>query len=126
MGIVAALTGNASEIDAAEGQALFLEVLLPDEQVEEAYQLFRDAFVFTSWRMIFKDAQGMTGKKVEYHSFPYRSMSHFSIESAGTFDLDAELKVFISGSTSPVISRRFNKKLNIYDVARVLAQRIRG
>ena len=37
------------------------------------------------------DKQGLTGSKVEYHSVPYRSITHLSIETAGTFDLDAEL-----------------------------------
>ncbi|WP_082816984.1 PH domain-containing protein [Anaerosporomusa subterranea] len=43
----------------------------------------------------------------------YRSITHFSIETAGHFDLDAELKKWVSGSPTP-IERKFNKSLNIY------------
>jgi hypothetical protein len=62
----------------------------------------------------------MTGNKVEYHSIPYKSITHFSIETAGTFDLDAELKIWISGTAVP-IQKTFNKRLSIYEVQSVLA-----
>lgn len=66
-------------------------MLAPSEKVEHAYKLIRDLIVFTDKRLLLIDKQGMTGKKVEYHSIPYKSVVHLSIETAGTFDLDAEL-----------------------------------
>ena len=36
--------------------------------------------------------QGLTGSKVSYHSILYRSITQFSVETAGSFDADAELK----------------------------------
>lgn len=48
--------------------------------------------MFTNKRLIFVDKQGFTGKKVEHMSVVYKSISRFSIETAGSFDLDAELK----------------------------------
>jgi Bacterial PH domain len=67
------------------------------------------------------DKQGLTGNKVEYHSLPYKNITHFSVETAGHFDLDTELKIlWISGSPIP-IQKQFNKKLNIYEVQSVLA-----
>lgn len=77
--------------------------------------------VFTDKRLILVDKQGVTGKKVEYHSIPYKSITHFSVESAGHFDLDAELKIWISGTNEP-ISKEFKKDKNIYDVQRTLAK----
>lgn len=71
------------------------------------------------------DRQGLTGNKVEYHSLPYRSITHFSVETAGHFDLDAELKIWISGNPMP-IQKRFNKNLNIYAVQSVLAGYVLG
>jgi hypothetical protein len=43
---------------------------------------------------------------------PYRNITHFSIKTAGYFDLDAELKIWISGNPTP-IQKRFNKQLKI-------------
>ena len=83
--------------------------------------IFRDMFIFTDKRLILVDKQGLTGKKMECHSVPYRSITHFSIETAGNFDLDAELKIWISGQAVPIV-KQFNKSLNIYELQSVLAQ----
>jgi Bacterial PH domain len=120
MGFLDGLLGNASEVPAANLQTEFAQILAPGEGIEKAYQLIRDMFVFTDRRLIFVNRQGMSGKKVEYQSIPYRSIIRFSIETAGTFDLDAELKVWLSGQPEP-IKLQFNKKLSIYAVHRVLA-----
>lgn len=120
MGLFDSLMGNASEIDPANVQAEFQQILAPGERVERAYQLIRDAFIFTDKRLVLVDRQGVTGSKVEYHSIPYRSITHFSIETAGSFDLDAELKIWVSGTAMP-FSKRFSKSLSIYAVQSVLA-----
>lgn len=120
MGFLDALMGNASKIDNTKIQGEFAKVLAPGEVVEHAYQLFRDYFVFTSKRLVLVDKQGLTGSKIEYHSIPYKSITHFSVETAGTFDMDAELKIWISGTPNP-IQKQFNKQLSIYDVQAVLA-----
>lgn len=120
MGLFDAVMGNASKIDAVQIQQEFAKVLAPGEVVEHAYQLIRDYFVFTNKRLVLVDKQGLTGSKVEYHSLPYRSITHFSIETGGTLDLDAELKIWISGSATP-FQKQFNKRLSIYEVQSVLA-----
>lgn len=120
MGIFDAMLGNASKMEVAKVQDEFSVILSPGERVEHAYRLIRDYFVFTDKRLVLVDKQGMTGSKVEYHSLPYKSITHFSIETAGTFDLDAELKIWISGTTEPY-RKQFNKKLSIYEVQSVLA-----
>ena len=125
MGLLDGLLGNASEIDVSKVGGDFEQVLAPGERVEKAYQLIRDLFVFTNKRLILVDKQGLTGKKIEYHSLPYRSITHFSVETAGHLDLDAELKIWISGSPVP-IQKQFNKNLNIYDVQSVLAGYVLG
>ena len=120
MGILDGLLGNASKIDPAWIQQEFGRVLAPGETVEHAYKLIRDYFVFTDKRLVLVDKQGLTGSKVSYHSIPYRSVVHFSVETAGSFDLDAELKIWLSGNPVP-IQRQFNKQLDIHEVQSVLA-----
>lgn len=120
MGLLGGLMGNASEVNIEEVQKEYANVLAPAENIEKAYKLVRDMFIFTSKRLILVDKQGVTGKKTEYHSIPYKSITHFSIETAGNFDLDAELKIWISGTQLP-IQKQFNKSLNIYELQSVLA-----
>jgi len=120
MGLFDGMLGNASKIDPGKIQQDFAQILAPGESIQHAYQLIRDYFLFTDKRFVLVDKQGMTGSKIEYRSIPYRSITHFSIETAGTFDLDAELKIWISGMPLP-IQKRFNRKLSIYEVQAVLA-----
>lgn len=120
MGLLNGLMGNASDINIQEVSKEYANVLAPSENIEKAYKLIRDMFIFTNKRLILVDKQGMTGKKTEYHSIPYKSITHFSIETAGNFDLDAELKIWISGTQLP-IEKHFNKSLNIYELQSVLA-----
>ncbi|MFC9945485.1 PH domain-containing protein [Streptomyces pratensis] len=116
-----ALFGNAHSVDPAAAQRDYARLLGHGEQVHAAYLLIRDTILFTDRRLVFIDKQGMTGKKVEYHSVPYRSITHFAVETAGTFDLDAELKIWVSGSATP-IQKTFTKGVDIYEVQAVLTQ----
>ncbi|KAA0964872.1 PH domain-containing protein [Sporosarcina sp. ANT_H38] len=121
MSIFDGMMGNASEIEVSTVEKEMKDLLTPKEKVEHAYKLVRDLLIFTNKRLILVNKQGVTGKKVEYQSIPYKSVVHFSIETAGTFDLDVELKIWHSGSSAP-IQKKFNKFLNIYKVQSVLAE----
>ncbi|MGP4079554.1 PH domain-containing protein [Pseudalkalibacillus sp. R45] len=120
MGILDGLMGNASEADLQAVEKDLENIVTENERVEKAFKIIRDLIVFTNKRLILIDKQGMTGKKVEYHSVPYRSVTHYSVETAGTFDMDAELKIFISSTAHP-ISKQFRKDKSIYDVQKALA-----
>jgi Bacterial PH domain len=119
MSLMNALMGNANAVDAATVQTEFAHVLIAGERVEHAYKLVRDMIVFTNERLILIDKQGMTGKKIELHSIPYSKITHFSVETAGTLDLDSELKVAVSGGAH--FAKTFGRGVDINDVQRVLA-----
>jgi hypothetical protein len=72
-------------------------LLLDGEDVLAAFKGMRDYIAFTSKRIIAVNVQGMTGKKKDFTSLPYSKIQAFSIETAGTFDLDAELELWFSG-----------------------------
>ena len=120
MGLLDGILGNASQIDATVAQRDYAQLLTPGEQVEKAYQLVRDQFLFTDKRFLFINKQGLSGSKIEYMSIPYRTITRFSVETGGTFDLDAELKIWVTGTAEP-LQVQFNKKLSIYEVHGTLA-----
>ncbi|WP_455661326.1 PH domain-containing protein [Pradoshia sp.] len=120
MGYLDAFLGNSSNMKKEEAEEKLKDILFPEETVNQAYKLIRDMMVFTEHRLILVDVQGMTGKKIEYHSIPYKSITHFSTETAGTFDLDAELKIWLSGADLP-IEKTFRKGTSISDVQQLLA-----
>lgn len=120
MGIMNALLGTASKIDPTELQEEFTPVIIDGEDIVGAFRIHRDTIVFTQWRLILADRQGITGKKVEYHSIPYKSISQFSVETAGRFDLDAELKIYVSGNPTPMV-KEFQKGTDIIALQKMLA-----
>lgn len=121
MGLFDSLVGNASTLDVDKVEKELGSILIEEEKVKAAFKVVRDLMVFTEKRLILVDKQGLTGKKIEYHSIPYKSISHFSVENAGTFDLDAELKIWISSATEPLVNKQFKKDSSIYDIQKILA-----
>ena len=125
MGFFNAILGNAGEMDLEEATEELATILGQGEHIELAYKLVRDMIILTDRRLILIDKQGMTGRKVEYRSVPYKSITMYTIETTGHFDLDAELKLWISGQHDP-ISLEFNGKTNIYTMQGQLAAKIAG
>lgn len=96
-----------------------LELLVPGEDVVGYYSALRDYVVFTNKRIIACNVQGMTGQKKDFSSLPYSKMQAFSIESAGTFDMDSELTVCYSGLGS--IKFDFSANSNVKEIGRTIA-----
>ncbi len=71
------------------------ELLVVGEEAIAAYKTMRDSAIFTNKRLIVRDAQGLTGKKVEIYSLPYSSINMWSTENAGSFlDFNAEVELW--------------------------------
>ncbi|SHG75798.1 PH domain-containing protein [Ferrimonas marina] len=102
MGFLNALMGNASEVDLEELKEELEPLLASEEQLQLAYKVVRDLFVFTDKRLLLIDKQGMTGSKVSYHTVPFKSITSFRVETAGRLDMEAELKIWISGHKEPI------------------------
>lgn len=124
MGIFSALMGNAGAVSTEELNQSYGNLLTEGETIEMGFKLIRDTFIFTNKRLVLVDKQGITGNKTEYKSISYKSVSRFSVETAGTFDLDAELKIWISGEQQPSIKKQFNKSVNVYEVQKLLAYHV--
>lgn len=122
MSILSSLLGNAGTIENEKLQEKYGKLLIPSEEIEAGFKIIRDTFIFTNKRLILIDVQGLTGSKIQYFSVLYKSITRFSVETAGSFDLDAELKIWISGEQNPSISKRFNKKVDICQVQKLLAE----
>lgn len=120
--MLSGLLGNAREINVKELERELEGVLIPNETIETGFKILRDMFVFTSLRLILIDKQGLTGKKAEYHTIPYKSISHFAVETAGTFDADGELKIWLRGST--FIEKEFKRGVDVIGIQKMLAAHI--
>ena len=116
MGILSGLIGNAAEADLEDVKEEYGKLLGPKEEILQAYKWVRDLVIFTEFRLIVVDIQGPTGKKVDYHSVPYKSIRHFAVESTGHFDLEAELKIWVSGMGTEPLVYTFSRDADVYRV----------
>ena len=96
------------------------DFLIDGEIVIGAYKSVRDGVVFTNKRIIAINVQGLTGKKQDYTSIPYSKISTFSLETAGLFDLDAELELYLSGVGK--IKFQFTGHTDIKEICRAISQ----
>ncbi|MXC93706.1 PH domain-containing protein, partial [Escherichia coli] len=62
----------------------------------DSFKTVRDGVVFTNKRIISVNVKGVTGSKKNYTSLPYKNIVIFSVETSGTFDIDAELSLVFS------------------------------
>jgi hypothetical protein len=99
------------------------EMMVPGEQPVAAYKTFRDSAVFTTKRLIVRDAQGLTGRKVEVYSLPYSAINMWSSENAGTFDVDGELELW---TRAGYIKVRVGKKVDVRRLDMLIAHSVLG
>jgi len=121
MGLFQGLMGNASEVSIDDIIEEFAPMFIEDEEVEKAFKVIRDMFIFTNKRLLLIDKQGLTGSKTEYLSIPYKNIRLFSTESAGFLDEDAELKIWVAGLSTP-IEKSFGSNSSIQEVYQILSK----
>ncbi|MCK0190816.1 PH domain-containing protein [Arenibacter sp. F20364] len=124
MGLLNKILGNASEVSSEKLNQKYARLLINDEQIELGFTLFRNVFMSTNKRLILVNIQGLKRSKIEYKSLPYKNISRCSLEISGTFDLDAELKIWISSEDTPSVSKKFNKSIDVYEVQKYLASKV--
>lgn len=120
MGLISGSLGNATEIDVERVEKNVAQILVEGEELQKAFSLVRDLIVVSNKRLLLIDKQGLTGKKAEFLSIPYRNIHRFAMETAGHVDLDSELKIWLSGLPEPM-TMQFKRGNGIYEIYRVLS-----
>ena len=96
------------------------DFLIEGESVIAAFKSVRDGVVFTDKRIIAINVQGLTGKKQDYTSIPYSKISTLSLETAGFFDLDAELELYMSGVGK--VKFEFTQGTDVKEICRAISK----
>lgn len=117
------LMGNATSVKVEDLANEFAPILIPGEEIESAFVVWRDKWVFTNKRLILLDIQGITGSKREYMTIPYRSVDRYSIETAGTLDDDCEMKLWVKGMAEPLV-KEFKRNTDIKGLQRALSTHV--
>ena len=96
-----------------------VDILAPEEVAVASYKTIRDSATFTDKRIIIKDVEGLTGKKVEIYSIPYKSINMWSTETAGRlFDLSAEVELWTRAGKMKISLR---KGIDVREFDRLIA-----
>lgn len=95
------------------------DFMIDGEDIIGTYQSIRDGVVFTNKRIIAINVQGMTGKKKDFTSIPYSKITTFSLETAGFFDADAELEIYMSGVGR--VKFEFTGSTNVKEICRIIS-----
>lgn len=99
-------------------------LLVEGERAVAAYKTFRDSAVFTTHRLIVRDAQGLRGKKVEIYSLPYSAINMWSSENAGKLlDFNAELELWTRAGHIKV---NLQKGIDVRRLDRLIADAVLG
>jgi len=99
-----------------------MQVLLEGEQVFAAYKTLRDVAVVTNRRIVIADRQGLTGKKVEIYTIPFKSIVMYSSENAGgMLDFNAEIQLW---TRAGLFKLKLNKGVDIRKLDRLIAHHI--
>lgn len=99
-----------------------VNMLVDGEEIVSAYKTVRDVAAITNKRIIIRDAQGITGKKVEIYSLPFRSIDMWSTENAGKLlDLNAELELWTKAGHFKI---KVNKDCDIREFDEILSKSI--
>lgn len=101
---------------------LISSILTDNESLISTFKGIRDGVVFTTHRIIAINVQGITGKKKDFTSLPYSKIQAFSIETAGTFDLDSELELWFSGLGK--VKLEFISQANVSEIAKIISNKI--
>lgn len=101
---------------------LIAPMFVNGEVIIGTYQAIRDGVVFTNKRIIAINVQGITGKKKDFTSLPYSKIQAYSVETAGTFDLDSELVLWFSGLGR--IKLEFVSNANVYEICKMISLQV--
>jgi hypothetical protein len=97
------------------------QILVEGEEIKAAYKTLRDVAVVTNKRIIIADKQGITGKKVEVYTIPFKSVIMYSSENAGIIDFNAELELWTRAGNFKL---QLKKGIDIRKLDRLIGQYI--
>lgn len=107
------------QVDNSQFAGVITPMLIQGEQIISTYKTVRDGVVFTNKRIIAVNVQGITGSKKDFTSLPYSKISAYSVETAGTIDLDSELEMWFSGLGK--VKFEFKSNANVTEICRIIS-----
>ncbi|MCF7925583.1 MAG: PH domain-containing protein [Candidatus Izimaplasma sp.] len=97
------------------------ELLIEGEHIEACYKTLRDFAIVTNYRFVIGDKQGITGKKMELYTIPFKSIVMYSSENAfGVFDL-GEMEIW---TRLGVFKLHLKKGVNVRELDKIISSHV--
>ncbi len=106
-------------VNNSEFEKVITPMLINGESIISSYKTVRDGVVFTNKRIISINVQGLTGTKKDFTSLPYSKINAYSVETAGTIDLDSELEMWFSGLGK--VKFEFKSNSNVTEICKIIS-----
>lgn len=91
------------------------DMLMDDERPLIALQSLRDGVCFTNFRIILRNEQGVTGTKVSLSTIPYDSLTSYTLETAGPFELSLVIRLYVREAGEFKLELIRNSDVKIFD-----------
>lgn len=111
-----------SVVDNATFADRITPMMVEGEKIVQSFKAIRDGVIFTTKRIFVINVQGVTGKKVDFTSLPYSKIQAYSVETAGTIDLDSELELWFSGLGK--VKLEFVTKADVAQICRFISDQV--
>ena len=95
MGLISKVAGHADigeEIKEIDGY------LSSNEEIIQTFKFLRDAIILTNFGIYVIDVESISGKKKEIKFFPKKTIKTIAFETAGTFDIDVDIKIGVDNN----------------------------
>lgn len=111
-----------SVVDNATFADRITPMMVEGEKIVQSFKAIRDGVIFTTKRIFVINVQGVTGKKVDFTSLPYSKIQAYSVETAGTIDLDSELELWFSGLGK--VKLEFVTRADVAQICRFISEQV--
>lgn len=91
------LVGNGTVSSNESIEAKLEDYIIPGEEILKVFTFIRDSIVVSNKGLYMIDVQGITGRKTEVKFIAGKHIKSISFETAGTMDLDVDIKIFADG-----------------------------
>ncbi len=109
-------------IDTSDVKNEVCALLINGEEVEMAFQTFRDQLIFTNKRIIAVDVQGITGKRKSFATMPYSKIQYFTIQTPGFAEMIKDAELFIMFSNTFTAKFEFKGGVDIGKIGRLISE----
>lgn len=113
---------NLSPINLSDVRDEVNGLLIENEHMICAFKTVRDQLIFTDFRIIAVDVQGITGKRKSFSSLPYSKVQFFSIQTPGFAELVPDSELYMEFANGFTAKFEFRGSVDIGQIGRMISE----